>query len=347
MCLSLILLNLAALKYLLLLFCYFLFLVWIFYCHILTLFLSIFYQINLFFSSRYLIGIVVRMDITVKQRFSLAPNTNVFLPIFLSSIRHRPNIDIVLLSEHHEITKGTSSSRKQAEIRYRSRELPTEAELPSEIKLVKDKNGATIYVVGTAHLSRDSNHQVLEIIDRVKPDRVMVELCNERQGLMYMSEKAIMDQPDITWSDLVDMAKVKGIGAAVVQLSLMGATDHAKHELQTIPGGEFRLAKQQCDKVPNCKVVLGDRRMSVTFRRLTAAMSTWEKIRFVAGTIWDSIWVKEGEIEEMKQEDTLEKLMDEMKVDFPSAARVILDERDTYLTGMLQATARSPQKVPK
>jgi len=67
----------------------------------------------------------------------------------------------VLLSEHHEITKGPSSSRKQAEIRYRSRELPTEAELPSEIKLVKDKNGATIYVVGTAHLSRDSNHQVL------------------------------------------------------------------------------------------------------------------------------------------------------------------------------------------
>ena len=175
----------------------------------------------------------------------------------------------------------------------------------------------------------------------------MVELCNERQGLMYMSEKAIMDQPDITWSDLVNMAKAKGIGAALVQLSLMGATDHAKHELQTIPGGEFRFAKQQCDRVPNCKVVLGDRRMSVTFRRLTAAMSTWEKIRFVAGTIWDSIWVKEEEIEEMKQEDTLEKLMEEMKVGYPSAARVILDERDIYLTGMLQATARSPQKVPK
>ena len=49
----------------------------------------------------------------------------------------------------------------------------------------------------------------------------------------------------------------------------------------------------------------------------------------------------------MKQEDTLEKLMDEMKVGYPSAARVILDERDLYLTGMLQATARSPQKVPK
>ena len=66
-----------------------------------------------------------------------------------------------IISEHHEITKEPSSTRAQAGIRYRSRELPGESELPSEIKLIKDRNGATIYVVGTAHLSRDSNHQVL------------------------------------------------------------------------------------------------------------------------------------------------------------------------------------------
>lgn len=36
-----------------------------------------------------------------------------------------------------------------------------------------------------------------------------------------------------------------------------------------------------------------------------------------------------------------------MKEQFPSAARVIIDERDRYLTAMLQATARQPQKVPK
>ena len=39
--------------------------------------------------------------------------------------------------------------------------------------------------------------------------------------------------------------------------------------------------------------------------------------------------------------------MNEMKEQFPSAARVIIDERDRYLTAMLQATARQPQKVPK
>ena len=39
--------------------------------------------------------------------------------------------------------------------------------------------------------------------------------------------------------------------------------------------------------------------------------------------------------------------MNEMKEQFPSAARVIIDERDRYLTAMLQATARQPQKVPQ
>lgn len=117
----------------------------------------------------------LRMELQAKQRFSPVQSSNVFLPIFLSSMRHRP-VDIVHLprynfffeineesffSEHHEITKEPSSSRAQAGIRYKSRQLLRESELPSEIKLIKDRNGATIYVVGTAHLSRDSNHQVL------------------------------------------------------------------------------------------------------------------------------------------------------------------------------------------
>ena len=72
-----------------------------------------------------------------------------------------------------------------------------------------------------------------------------------------------------------------GVGAALVSFALMGATGSAKEQLHALPGAEFRVARKECDKVPNCKIVLGDRRLSVTFKRLTEAMSTWEKVRFV------------------------------------------------------------------
>ena len=76
-------------------------------------------------------------------------------------------------------------------------------------------------------------------------------------------------------------------------------------------------------------------------------MSSWEKARFVLDMLWESFSISQQEVEDAKNEDVLSKLMSEMKEKFPSAAEVIIDERDVYLTGMLQATARQLRKVPK
>ena len=83
--------------------------------------------------------------------------------------------------------------------------------------------------------------------------------------------------------------------------------------MDALPGKEFRVAKQQCDKVPNCKIVLGDRRLSVTFRRLTERMTLWEKVKFGWNMISESFNITASEVEETKNEDVLQKLMEEMK----------------------------------
>ena len=76
----------------------------------------------------------------------------------------------------------------------------------------------------------------------------------------------------------------------------MGATGSAKEQLHALPGAEFRVARKECDKVPNCKIVLGDRRLSVTFKRLTEAMSTWEKVRFVLDMFKESFAITQARI---------------------------------------------------
>ena len=40
-------------------------------------------------------------------------------------------------------------------------------------------------------------------------------------------------------------------------------------------------------------------------------------------------------------------MMEEMKEGYPGVYRIILDERNVYLTAMLQATVRQKQKVTK
>ena len=49
------------------------------------------------------------------------------------------------------------------------------------------------------------------------------------------------------------------------------------------------------------------------------------------------------EIETMK--DEVSEMLEEMRTGYPGVYHIILDERNVYLTAMLQATVRQPQKI--
>ena len=76
-------------------------------------------------------------------------------------------------------------------------------------------------IVSKIEPSNASNAQVREIITKVKPDRVMVELCEERRGLMYQSETATQN---ISWDDIKKVIKEKGYGQAMMLLPLLFAS---------------------------------------------------------------------------------------------------------------------------
>ena len=46
-----------------------------------------------------------------------------------------------------------------------------------------------IYLVGTAHVSKDSAEEVRELINIVKPSTVMVELCRKRADRLRSSSQ--------------------------------------------------------------------------------------------------------------------------------------------------------------
>lgn len=51
---------------------------------------------------------------------------------------------------------------------------------------------ATVYLVGTAHFSHESQHDVLETILATQPDAVMVELCSARISILSMDESTLL-----------------------------------------------------------------------------------------------------------------------------------------------------------
>jgi pheromone shutdown-related protein TraB len=75
----------------------------------------------------------------------------------------------------------------------------------------------------------------------------------------------------------------------------------------------------------------------------------WQKIKFFTGLI-ASIFVgeeiDEKQIEELKKGDMLQTVVKEFGEELPAVKEVLIDERDEYMTGKLNAIAESPE-APK
>ena len=69
-------------------------------------------------------------------------------------------------------------------------EIGAQSWYPQENSCVPyDVIGAQIFLVGTAHVSRDSAAEVRELIHVVRPSTIMVELCQKRADKLRSSSK--------------------------------------------------------------------------------------------------------------------------------------------------------------
>lgn len=66
--------------------------------------------------------------------------------------------------------------------------------LPSTVSLLTNEYGSKVYIVGTAHFSRESQDDVSLVIRNVRPDIVMVELCAARVHMLSHDEKTLLEE---------------------------------------------------------------------------------------------------------------------------------------------------------
>ena len=76
-----------------------------------------------------------------------------------------------------------------------------------------------------------------------------------------------------------------------------------------VPGAEFRAAALEADAM-DAMICLGDRPVHITIARVWAALSAWEKVKFIFMMIHSGFSVPDAEemrklIEELKETDAL------------------------------------------
>ena len=183
-----------------------------------------------------------------------------------------------------------------------------------------------IVLIGTAHISQNSVEEVSSLIDSENPDRVCVELDDGR--MKSKTQKKSWEEKDIR----TVFKEGKGF-LLLANTALASFQRRMGLQTGTKPGEEILGAAQKAEE-KGIPVSLCDREIQTTFRRAWAKSNFWNKCKLLA-TLVTAAFSKEEitpeELEELKKQDTLQSMMDELSKELPSVKEVLIDERDKYL----------------
>lgn len=184
----------------------------------------------------------------------------------------------------------------------------------------------TITVIGTAHVSEESRKEVRETIEETQPDLVGVELDEDRLESL---------REDSGWKDLNLSEAIKQGKAPLLLVNLfLSIYQRSLGIQQDVKPGQEMLEAIETAEETGTEYALLDRDINETLSRAFSQLTIKEKILLLS-----SVFAKEDEeeidIEELKQVDILDKIVEDLKDQFPSLNKVFLEERNTFMAEKL------------
>ena len=200
-----------------------------------------------------------------------------------------------------------------------------ESTLPDSVTKI-GANGKIIYLVGTAHVSKQSVDDVKTTVEAIKPDSICIELCEARY--ISMTQKS-------SWKEmnLFRVIKEKKTLFLLAQLILASFYRKIGEQMGVQPGAEMLEGIKQAES-SGAELVVADRDVEVTLKRVWGYLSLWNKMKLASHLLMSLFFNEEIDdkfIEEIKEQDQLEQMMEGFADEFPEIKKRLIDERDIYL----------------
>jgi pheromone shutdown-related protein TraB len=205
------------------------------------------------------------------------------------------------------------------------------SDYPADVHIITHQE-KTIILIGTAHISQESVNLVETVIKQENPDCVCIELDEKRYEALTQKKK---------WQDLdlKQIIKNKHLSTLMVNLLMASYQKKLGNQLGVQPGAEL-LSAARMAKSNNIPIALCDRDVRITLRRAWKSTSFFKKGYLLAtlfASLFDTTELSEEKLSELKQKDVLSELMSEMGNTLPDVKKVIIDERDLYLSEKIKA----------
>ncbi|HPT80617.1 MAG TPA: TraB/GumN family protein [Methanosarcina thermophila] len=197
-----------------------------------------------------------------------------------------------------------------------------------------------IVLIGTTHVSEKSVAEVKDAIRNLKPDIVAVELCRGR----YDALKGNVQEKQVPIKEILTEGKVYYY---IIHWLLAYVQKKIGDDMGVKPGAEMLSAIEEAEAI-GAKVALIDRDIQVTLQRFWGKMKFLEKIKMIGSLLGGLIGIGKGteiDIDKITDKDIVTALVDELRGFAPTAAEVLIDERDAYLAGSILRVAAGGNKT--
>ncbi|KQJ99183.2 traB domain-containing protein isoform X2 [Brachypodium distachyon] len=209
-----------------------------------------------------------------------------------------------------------------------------------------------VWILGTSHLAADSAADVARVLQALRPDNVVVELCRSRAGIMYAPDSDDGSGPGepLLKSNMFSLGGAKFFGAVNRSINLGGQSALALRLLLAVfsskissganrPfGEEFRAARKVSEDI-GAQLVLGDRPIEITLERALKSLSWDEKTRLVV-SLFRGITSTTRTVDTPEDEKAATvspyELYNKLSFSYPSLLQPLIHERDMFLAWSLK-----------
>jgi len=194
------------------------------------------------------------------------------------------------------------------------------------------REGVEYALLGTAHVSRESEREVREMIASGDYDCVAVELCPSRHRMLT-------EQHAWRELDLFHVIRQGKAGLLVTNLVLSGYQKRLADQLGIEPGAEMRAGIEMASQA-GLPLQLVDRDVTITLKRAWRKQTLWQRFMLfnaLLASVFTREEISEADIERLKQGDLLESAFAEFAEQSPGLYAGLIAERDRYMAARLRA----------
>ena len=189
-------------------------------------------------------------------------------------------------------------------------------------------------IIGTAHVSEESVNEVKDAIYEQQPDVVAIELDRGRYTKLKQQMMGIETDDTISVTQIIKENKV---GLFFTSTLLGYFQSKIGDDVDVAPGSEMIGAIEASEDL-EIPIALIDRDVNVTLQRALNKMGMMEKTKFAYGLLLSVFGFGDEEdidIEDLKDSEKIDELMEMFKDEAPSVHEVLVHERDAYLAGRI------------